>query len=30
MHNFFVHQVLSGNLILALVVALIAGLISFF
>ena len=30
MHSFFVHQVLSGNLILALVVALIAGLISFF
>jgi len=30
MHNFFTNQVLSGNLILALVVALIAGLISFF
>lgn len=30
MHNFFTHQVLSGNLILALMVALIAGLISFF
>ena len=30
MHSFFVHQVLSGNLILALVVAIIAGLISFF
>ena len=30
MHNFFTHQVLSGNLILALIVALIAGLISFF
>ena len=30
MHNFFVHQVLSGNLLLALVVAVIAGLISFF
>ena len=30
MHNFFVHQVLSGNLLLALAVAVIAGLISFF
>jgi cytochrome c-type biogenesis protein len=30
MHDFFTNQVLSGNLILALVVALIAGLISFF
>ncbi len=30
MHNFFVHQVLSGNLLLALIVAVIAGLISFF
>lgn len=30
MHNFFTNQVLSGNLILALLVALIAGLISFF
>jgi cytochrome c-type biogenesis protein len=30
MHNFFTQQVLSGNLILALIVALIAGLISFF
>ena len=30
MHNFFTNEVLSGNLILALVVALIAGLISFF
>lgn len=30
MHNFFTHQVLNGNLILALVVSLIAGLISFF
>jgi cytochrome c-type biogenesis protein len=30
MHNFFTNQVLSGNLILALAVALIAGLISFF
>jgi cytochrome c-type biogenesis protein len=30
MHNFFTHQVLNGNLILALIVALIAGLISFF
>ncbi len=30
MHNFFVHQVLSGNLVLALLVAVIAGLISFF
>jgi cytochrome c-type biogenesis protein len=30
MHNFFTNQVLSGNLILALIVALIAGLISFF
>lgn len=30
MHNFFTHQVLNGNLLLALIVALIAGLISFF
>jgi cytochrome c-type biogenesis protein len=30
MHNFFTNQVLSGNLILALIVALIAGIISFF
>ena len=30
MHNFFVNQVFSGNLIVAMVVALIAGLISFF
>ncbi len=30
MHNFFTTQILSGNLILALVVAFIAGLISFF
>ena len=30
MHNFFAHQVLDGNLILAMLVALIAGLISFF
>jgi cytochrome c-type biogenesis protein len=30
MHNFFVHQVLSGNIILALFVSVIAGLISFF
>lgn len=30
MHNYFTHQVLNGNLILALIVALIAGLISFF
>ena len=30
MHNFFVNQVLSGNLIVAMIVALIAGLISFF
>ena len=30
MHNFFVHQVLSGNLLLALIVAVIAGVISFF
>lgn len=30
MHNFFANQILSGNLILALVVAFIAGLISFF
>lgn len=30
MHNFFVNQVLSGNLLLALGVSLIAGLISFF
>jgi cytochrome c-type biogenesis protein len=30
MHNFFTTQVLSGNVLLALVVAFIAGLISFF
>jgi len=30
MHSFFVHQVLNGNVIVAMVVALIAGLISFF
>jgi len=30
MHNFFVDQVFSGNILVALVVALIAGLISFF
>ena len=30
MHNFFVNQIFSGNLILAMIVALIAGLISFF
>ena len=30
MHNFFTHQVLDGNLLLAMLVALIAGLISFF
>ncbi len=30
MHNFFVDQIFSGNLILAMVVALIAGVISFF
>ncbi len=30
MHNFFVNQVFSGNLILAMAVSLIAGLISFF
>src|SRR6202451_1959509 len=30
MHNFFVNQVLSGNLLLALLVSVIAGLISFF
>ncbi len=30
MHNFFVNQVLSGNLLLALFVSVIAGLISFF
>jgi cytochrome c-type biogenesis protein len=30
MHNFFTHQVLNGNLLLALIVAFIAGLISFF
>ena len=30
MHNFFVNEVLSGNLLLALVVSVIAGLISFF
>lgn len=30
MHNFFVNQVLSGNVILALIVSVIAGLISFF
>ena len=30
MHNFFVNQVLGGNIILALVVSVIAGVISFF
>ena len=30
MHNFFVDQVLSGNVLLALAVSVIAGLISFF
>ena len=30
MHNFFTTQILSGNLLLALIVAFIAGLISFF
>jgi cytochrome c-type biogenesis protein len=30
MHNFFVNQIFSGNLLLAMIVALIAGLISFF
>ena len=30
MHNFFVHQILSGNLLPALFVAVLAGLISFF
>ena len=30
MHNFFTHQVLNGNLLLAFIVAFIAGLISFF
>ncbi len=30
MHNFFVNQVFSGNLIIAFIVAAIAGLISFF
>lgn len=30
MHNFLVNQVLSGNVILALIVSVIAGLISFF
>ncbi len=30
MHNFFVHQVLNGNVLLALIVAFLAGLISFF
>ncbi len=30
MHNFFTTQVLTGNLLLALIVAFIAGLISFF
>ena len=30
MHNFFINQVLSGNLLLALLVSVIAGLISFF
>jgi cytochrome c-type biogenesis protein len=30
MHNFFVHQVLAGNVLVALIVAVIAGLISFF
>jgi len=30
MNNFFVHQVLAGNVLVALIVAVIAGLISFF
>lgn len=30
MHNFFINQVLNGNLLLALVVSVIAGVISFF
>lgn len=30
MHNFFTHQVLNGNLLLALIVAFVAGMISFF
>ncbi len=30
MHNFFVHQVLAGNVLIAMIVALVAGLISFF
>jgi cytochrome c-type biogenesis protein len=30
MHDFFLHQIFSGNLVVALIVALIAGLISFF
>lgn len=30
MHNFFVNQVLTGNVLLALIVAFVAGLISFF
>jgi cytochrome c-type biogenesis protein len=30
MHNFFVNQVLTGNLFFAMIVAVIAGLISFF
>jgi len=30
MHNFFVNQVLNGNVLLALVVSIIAGVISFF
>jgi cytochrome c-type biogenesis protein len=30
MHNFFVDQVFSGNLVLALIISLVAGLISFF
>jgi len=30
MHNFFVNQVFSGNLVVALIVAIVAGLISFF
>ena len=30
MHDFFVNQVFSGNLIVAFVIAIIAGLLSFF
>jgi len=30
MHSFFVHQVLAGNVLVALIVSVIAGLISFF